>query len=827
MLAYQLKIALKSLQRNPVLSTLLIGGIALGIAVSTAFVTVYYMMASDPIPAKSDVLFAVQLDSWDPDEPWNDERPEEPPNQLTYRDMVAIMESDIPTHQSGMYKAELTMHPEAETDRPFRAVTRLCFGDFFTMFDVPFLYGGPWGGSADRGPEPVVVLSKETHLRLFGDENSVGRRVRIEDRDFTVVGVLDDWRPFVKYYDVNNFQFEEPEEAYIPLNFNVPLELYSSGNTNGWKFYPGNEYDDFLQSESVFLQMWVQLDSARQREEYLAFLDAYTDSQRELGRFQRPNNNKVRPVMEWLRVREVMPEEAKLMLVIAMLFLIVCSVNLIGILLGKFLARAPEVGVRRALGASKTSVFVQHLVECELIGLLGGVAGIGLSAVALELINGLFEGGCSPASTRPGASAGLRPPTTSSSSRGTAMHIGPIFRALMHNKTRFWLITLEVALTLAIVVNCINAIVDFRAQYTHPSGIDEVNLMVVSTEPFGPEFKEEEFVENLEREDLRSLRSFPGIRDALATHAIPISGGGSANSRKPLGSELEALAAPYFVVSERVVETLGVEVLAGRGFEPGDFEYEENEDGDIPHRNILVTRTMADALFPDGDALGQTIQNDEGELTNTIVGIVSDMDNSWPDWKEGKHRVIFYPGQPGSARRMRYLVRSEPGALAGTLSGVEEKVLEVNPDRIVKVETLAEYREDFYMAQLAMIKMLSSVSFLLLLVTSLGIVGLTAFSVTQRTRQIGTRRALGATKGDIVRYFLVENWIITGIGLFVGVALTFALNILLVNVADAPKLGWPLLLGGMALLWATGIVAAFVPALRATNVAPEIATRTV
>lgn len=407
------------------------------------------------------------------------------------------------------------------------------------------------------------------------------------------------------------------------------------------------------------------------------------------------------------------------------------------------------------------------------------------------------------------------------------MHIGPIFRALMHNKTRFWLITLEVALTLAIVVNCINVTLDFRAQYTAPSGLDEANLLVVSTEPFGPEFKEEEFVENLEREDLEQLRAFPGVRDAMATTHVPLSGSGSATGRKPLDSELDGVTAPYFVVSDHVVGSLGVEIVSGRGFEPGDFEYEESENGDIPHRNVLVTRTLADALFPDGDALGSMIQNDEGELTNTIVGIVSDMENSWPDYKDGKHRVLFFPGQPGSDRQMRYIVRAEGGALGSVLTAIEEKVLETNADRIVRIETLDEYRQDFYQAQLAMIKMLSTVSFLLLVVTSLGIVGLTAFSVTQRTRQIGTRRALGATKGDIVRYFLVENWIITGIGLLLGTAMTFGLNILLVNVADAPKLGWPLLVGGMVLLWVTGVLAAFVPALRATNVAPEIATRTV
>lgn len=407
------------------------------------------------------------------------------------------------------------------------------------------------------------------------------------------------------------------------------------------------------------------------------------------------------------------------------------------------------------------------------------------------------------------------------------MHFGPILRALLHNKTRFWLITLEVALTLAIVVNCINVMLDFRDQYTHPSGMDEANLMVVTTEPFAAEFKDEEFVENLEREDLASLRSFPGVRDAMATTSVPLSGVGSSTGRKALGSELDTESTPYYVVSDHVVETFGLDLLAGRRFEPGDFELEEDENGDILHRNVLATETLAMAYFPEGDALGKVIQNEEGELTNTIVGIVSDMDNSWPTWSDGKHRVLFLPGQPGSDRRMRYIVRADEGAMDSVFSGLEERVLETNAGRIVRVETLDEYRKDFYSAQLAMIKMLSSVSFLLLLITSLGIVGLTAFSVTQRTRQIGIRRALGATKGDIVRYFLVENWLITGIGLVIGAVMTFGLNFALVHIAGSPKLEWPLLLAGMLLLWVTGVLASFVPALRATRVAPEIATRTV
>jgi putative ABC transport system permease protein len=407
------------------------------------------------------------------------------------------------------------------------------------------------------------------------------------------------------------------------------------------------------------------------------------------------------------------------------------------------------------------------------------------------------------------------------------MQFGPIFRALMHNKTRFWLITVEVALTLAIVVNCINVTLDFRSQLTAPSGLDEPNLMVAVTEPWGQDYKEDDFIENLEREDLRQLRSFPGVRQAAAISAVPVSGGGSATGRKAMGSELETESAPYFVVSDGAVGTFGAEVVAGRDFEPGDFEFARNENGDIPHRNVLVTETLAKVLFPDGDALGKMIQNTEGQITNTIVGVISDMDNSWPTWEEGRKRVMLFPGQPGDDRRMRYLVRTEDGALDSVFSGLEERMLETQPERIVRVETLGEFKAEYYTSQLAMIKMLSAVSVLLLIITSLGIVGLTAFSVTQRTRQIGTRRALGATKGDIVRYFLVENWIITGIGLTIGLALTYGLNVALTQIADAPKIHWPLLLGGMVLLWATGIVAAFVPALRATNVAPEIATRTV
>lgn len=406
------------------------------------------------------------------------------------------------------------------------------------------------------------------------------------------------------------------------------------------------------------------------------------------------------------------------------------------------------------------------------------------------------------------------------------MELGPIFRALMHSKARFWLITLEVALTLAITVNCVNVMLDLRAELAEPSGMDEEHLIVVYTEPFAPQFKQEGFVDATREEDLARLRAFPGVRDAVAMHQIPLSTAGSATGRKPLGSELEPTNAPYFVVSDGAVSTLGVELAAGRDFEAGDFDLEEDENGDVLHRNILVTQELADALFPQGEALGQVIQSNAGESTNTIVGILRTMHNSWPQG-DVKGRVMLLPGEPGNDRQMRYLVRAEPGAVESVFAGLEPLLLEGSSGRIVTLRTLSEVKRESFAPSIALMKMLSTVIVLLLLVTSLGIVGLTSFSVTQRTRQIGTRRALGATKGAIVRYFLVENWLITGIGLILGVLLTFGLNVLLVHAAGAPKLDGALVAGGMLLLWGTGLLAALAPALEATAVAPEVATRTV
>jgi putative ABC transport system permease protein len=390
MVGYNLKLGWQSLRRTPVLSTLAVAAIALGIAVATTCVTIHHLLAGDPLPGRSDRLFYVRLDSWDSDRPWDSDFPERPPNQLTYRDaLAAVVESAVPARKAAMFRAKLYLHPEGA--QPFSADTRVTGRDFFALFSVPFRYGDVWSAEAEARGEAQVVLGDELNRRLFGEGNSVGRSIKIDQRVFTVAGVLAPWRPALKFYDVNNGGERAPEELFVPFTLARPLGIVNSGNTSnwggGWQTVDG-KYD----SEAVWLQGWVELESAAQREAYQAFLDRYTDAQRAAGRFPRKNNNLLQPMRAWHEEEQAVPPSAKSLMVIALAFLGICAVNLVGLLLGKFLARAPEVGVRRALGASRSAVFIQHLVECELTALGGGLLGILMSWGVLGLVNRALAG---------------------------------------------------------------------------------------------------------------------------------------------------------------------------------------------------------------------------------------------------------------------------------------------------------------------------------------------------------------------------------------------------------------------------------------------------
>jgi putative ABC transport system permease protein len=388
MLLYNVRIAIKSLRRNPVLTAVIIGGIALGICASTTFTTVRHMFARDPLPGKSDKLFYVRMDNWDPHTPYptNQNNPGEAiPPQISYRDAMALMRSNLPLHQTASFAAMMTVYPDPKVARPSSEATRLVFSDFFSMFEVPFAYGGPWDRRADAKAEQVVVIDDAMNQKLFGGINSVGKRVRIEDREFTVVGVLKPWRPFIKMYDLNGNFIAQPESVFLPFSLTPGMQIRSAGNSDGWKS-AGNTFEEFLNSDTDWVQFWVELRSPAEAAQYHRFVDGYVMEEKKHGRFERPLMNRVTSMRDLMDVFGVITPQITAMAAISILFLAICALNLTGLLLGKFLARAPEVSVRRALGATKINVFLQHITECELVGLAGGALGMLLSIGAMKLI---------------------------------------------------------------------------------------------------------------------------------------------------------------------------------------------------------------------------------------------------------------------------------------------------------------------------------------------------------------------------------------------------------------------------------------------------------
>lgn len=387
MFAYYVRMALLSIRKNWWLSLLMVAAIALGIGVCMTIVTVNYIMGSDPIPQKSEVLHYVQLDSWDPNDPYDE--PNEPPDQLTYLDAMALMDAKAASRQTATAGASMVLRPEDPDINPFLVSTRTSFADFFPMFDVPFLYGSGWSAEEDDNRSLVMVLSKETNERLFGGENSVGRTVSAGGHVFTIVGVIDDWDPIPRFYDVTTGPFNDVEDTFVPFNLIVELDLSRSGNTNCWK-PTGDGVEAFLNSECIWIQFWAELPDPTAQREYLSYLDQYVTEQKALGRFERPLNNRISDVNAWLDNQQVVQDEARILLVVAVLFLAVCLLNTIGLLLSKYLSRAPEIGLRRALGASRSAIFTQYTIESALIGVAGGVIGIAMTFIGLKGVRALF-----------------------------------------------------------------------------------------------------------------------------------------------------------------------------------------------------------------------------------------------------------------------------------------------------------------------------------------------------------------------------------------------------------------------------------------------------
>jgi putative ABC transport system permease protein len=403
------------------------------------------------------------------------------------------------------------------------------------------------------------------------------------------------------------------------------------------------------------------------------------------------------------------------------------------------------------------------------------------------------------------------------------MEFGPIFRSLLRSRARVVLIVAEVALTLAIVANCLSLILDTRAKLARPSGFDDEHLIAIQTSPFDDRLRDQKVLDRLVDQDRRALAAVAGVRTVSHTDLRPWERSGSITAVRVPGTRSEPARTQRAEADPGLFATLGLPVVQGRGFT--EAEYDHGADAPLSEvQPVVVSRALADSLYPDGGALGKPVADADESQRFTIVGIVDHYYNPFGDNSE---RVMLVPSRSvGFDSGSRYLVRTQ-GNPTPLIPQLEKALLGVEKGRFVRLRTTAENRAEYHGRDRLLVASLDAVMALLVLVTALGIVGLTSFSVAERQRQIGTRRALGADRLAIVRHFLLENWMVTSFGVVLGVLLAYGLNFGIVTWVAGAKLSPATVAAGALALWTIGLGAALGPALRGARVPPAIATRNV
>lgn len=396
MFGYYFALALHNLRRNSVLTALMVIAIAFGVSASMTIFTLFRAMSSDPIPSKSNQLFSVQIDNGGPRRYATRRGDTEPPNALTYTDASALVRGRVALRQAAMYPTKLALAPKNPDIKPFPVVARATSADFFPMFESPFRFGGGWSKAEDDAQSAVVVLSKRINDKLFDGANSVGKNITLDKHEYRIVGVLDAWDPRPRFYDLSRHKYFSSDDVYLP---------FSLATAKGHEFSSWGEYDwdsvlaadnipagweAFLQTEVNWIQVWVELPTAEDVQRYRNYLDNYAHEQQRLGRFQWEPNNRLRNVQEWITFFNVVPDDIRVSTLVAFSFLFICLINTIGLMLAKFLSRTSDIGLRRALGATKRTVFIQCIVESGVVGFLGGLLSLVFTALGLILLRGIF-----------------------------------------------------------------------------------------------------------------------------------------------------------------------------------------------------------------------------------------------------------------------------------------------------------------------------------------------------------------------------------------------------------------------------------------------------
>jgi len=388
MFGYYLDLALRSLKRNRLLTVLMVLAIAIGIGASMTTLTVMHILSGDPLPGKSAQVFYAQVDG----DPTPDYSHHEPPDMLDYQSAVDLWDAQRADRQALLVDSQVKARSPDANRPPLMLMMLSTTSDFFPMFDAPFEYGSAWSAQDEAGRARVAVISSDLNDKLFGGQDSVGKSLRLGDANLRIVGVLKPWRPSPLFYAVRGGRFANGDTAdYYTKPQDVFTPFFTGLEINDGNFQPFNCWSPppkpghLVDSPCNWVALWVQLDSPPKVAAYRNFMDSYATGQKALGRIGY-TETRLRNLMQWLDFNHIVPRNAKLQTWLAFAFLAICLFNTVGLLLAKFLRRAGEIGVRRALGASRRSVFAQCLTEAGLIGVIGGVGGWLLTLVGLWLV---------------------------------------------------------------------------------------------------------------------------------------------------------------------------------------------------------------------------------------------------------------------------------------------------------------------------------------------------------------------------------------------------------------------------------------------------------
>jgi putative ABC transport system permease protein len=387
MFAYYLQLGMRSLRRNPALTALMVMAIGFGVAASMTTYAVFLAVSGNPIPDKSGQLYVPQVDAWGPQQNIKGE----PADALSYTDAKALFQAHEAKRQALLYRMGMSVLPEGGHSLPLAGNGYAVSSDFFTMFDVPFLYGGAWSTQDDEGRAASVVLSESFNQKLFGGANSTGREIVLNGRLHRIVGVTSHWDPKPRFFDLfNHSGFQDVTDFYLPFNRALDLNVSPGGNSCRGHIAFSN-WDEWLRSNCVWATLWVELDSPVEVARYRQFLEGYAADQQRAGRFAWAPNVRLKNVVQWLDYQKVVPPETSISLLVALSFFVICLINTIGLLLAKFMRRAGEIGVRRALGAARRDIYAQYLTEAATVGLAGGALGLVLTAACISGVGLLFQ----------------------------------------------------------------------------------------------------------------------------------------------------------------------------------------------------------------------------------------------------------------------------------------------------------------------------------------------------------------------------------------------------------------------------------------------------